>query len=131
MFKPELILRVLRFAAVGVVVMAFFMGMNWLFGRVVHAQVAFLLAYPPAVMLHFCLSKWWTFGDRSTVSRRQVSEYILMVLVTFGLQWVVFTTVMMATRAPGWLAAGVANAVQMIVTFLVMQRRIFARARTA
>lgn len=131
MFKPEFIRRVLRFALVGGFVMGVFMGLNWLLAPKLGADGAFLAAYVPAVALHFCLNKWWTFGCERTDSARQVGEYLVMVLVTFLIQAVVFKTLTHFTPLPSWLAAGVANAAQMIVTFLVMQRRVFASAAVA
>lgn len=126
MFKPELIRRVLRFGLVGAFVMGVFMGLNWLLEPRLGRDGAFLAAYIPAVGLHFCLNKWWTFGCERTDSARQAGEYLLMVLVTFLIQAAVFKTITHFTLLPSWLAAGVANAAQMIVTFLVMQRRVFA-----
>lgn len=126
MLKPEMFSKILRFAVVGCVVMAVFMALNWLLGRWCGKQAAFLIAYPPALALHFCLNKWWTFGCRRSDSHRQVGEYLLMVAGTFVLQWGVFAALSAWTPLPGWLEAGAANAAQMGVTFVVMQRRIFA-----
>lgn len=129
--KPELVRRLARFAVVGAIVMLFFTGLNWLFGRWMGATAAFLLAYPPAVTLHFLLSKWWTFGcERADVSR-QVSEYLAMVALTFVVQYAFFWLANSALGLPGWLSAGIANAAQMALTFLIMQRRIFARRAEA
>lgn len=128
MFKPELIRRVLRFGLVGVVVMLVFMGLNWLLAPVLGRDGAFLAAYPPAVALHFGLNKWWTFGGARGDATRQVGEYLLMVLATFLIQAAVFKLLTHFTTMPSWVDAGMANAAQMIVTFLVMQRRIFAPA---
>jgi putative flippase GtrA len=126
--KPELVRRLVRFAVVGLVVMGFFMGLNWLLGRWVGARVAFLLAYPPALALHYALNKWWTFGCTRTDTARQVSEYLGMVVVTFVVQYVFFWLAHERLGLPGWLAAGVANAAQMALSFLLMQRRVFAGA---
>jgi putative flippase GtrA len=131
MFKPELIRRVVRFGAVGGLVMLVFMGLNWLLEPRLGRDGAFLVAYPPAVLLHFCLNKWWTFGCARSDSGRQVGEYLLMVLVTFVIQAVVFKALTHFTPLPSWLAAGAANLAQMAVTFLVMQNRIFAPAADA
>jgi putative flippase GtrA len=130
MLKPELAAKIARFAAVGCVVMAVFMGLNWLLGMKLGRLAAFLIAYPPALALHFCLNKWWTFGCQRTDNRRQVGEYLLMAAGTFFLQLAVFRALSAWTPFPGWLAAGAANAAQMAVTFLVMQRRIFAEGST-
>ncbi|HVT72514.1 MAG TPA: GtrA family protein [Lacunisphaera sp.] len=125
--KPELVRRLLRFAIVGATVMVFFMALNWLFGRAVGPTAAFLLAYPPALALHYSLNKWWTFGSARTDTARQVSEYLVMVLVTFVVQYVIFWLSNRQLGLPGWIAAGIANAAQMALTFLFMQWRVFAR----
>jgi putative flippase GtrA len=114
-----------RYAVVGGLVMGVFTGLNWLFGHRYGKDVSFVLAYPPAVTLHFWLNKKWTFGCTRTDATRQVSEYLVMVLVTFAIQAIVFKLLTEFTTLPGWVAAGAANAAQMIITFLVMQYRIF------
>ncbi len=124
---PELYKRVLRFAVVGGLVMLVFTGLNWLFGHWLGTDASFLVAYPPAVALHFWLNKKWTFGCARTDAARQASEYIVMVLVTFGVQALVFKLLMGLTSLPGWAAAGAANAVQTVITFFAMQYRIFGR----
>ena len=57
------------------------MALNWLLAPRLGADAAFLAAYPPTVLFHFCLNKWWTFRDQSQVGRRQVAEYLLMTVV--------------------------------------------------
>ena len=121
--------RLFRFGVVGVTVMLVFTGLNWLFGHWMGKDASFLLAYPPAVALHFWLNKTWTFGSARTDSVRQVSEYLAMVLVTFAVQVAVFKGLTTATSLPGWAAAGISNAVQMFITFLAMQLRVFKAAR--
>ena len=123
--KPELIARLARFVVVGATVMFFFMGLNWMFGLWMDATVSFLLAYPPALALHYSLSKWWTFGCDRADTVKQVSEYLVMVAVTFVVQLAIFKLAHDLLDLAGWLAAGVANAAQMVLTFLIMQRRVF------
>jgi putative flippase GtrA len=127
MLQSESIRRLIRFGTVGVVVMFSFMAMNWLLGHWCSALVAFLVAYPPAVTLHFCLNKWWTFGCARTDMGRQVTEYLVMVAVTFVVQFGFFWLAHDLCGLAGWLAAGVANAAQMALSFLIMQRKVFAR----
>jgi len=129
--RAELMWRIGRFGVVGLVVMGVFMGLNALLGRWMGAQAAFLISYLPAVGLHFCLNKWWTFGCRRTDAGRQVAEYLGMVGVTFVVQWAVFTLVHGYFEVRPWLAAGVANAAQMGLSFFLMQIRIFGRHRAA
>ncbi len=123
--------RLARYAVVGVAVMAVFTGLNWLLGLRFSKDVSFVIAYPPAVGLHFWLNKRWTFGCKRSDAKRQVSEYLVMVLVTFLVQAAVFAALTRLTALPGWCAAGLANASQMIITFLAMQHRIFKPAAGA
>jgi putative flippase GtrA len=129
MFSPETFWKLTRFALVGVAVMLFFMAENWLLKPWLGEQLAFLAAYPPALGLHFLLNKWWTFGCRRTDTTKQVGEYVIMALVTFGIQWAVFSAVIAWTPLASWIASGVANVAQMLVTFAWMNRRIFAGHR--
>jgi putative flippase GtrA len=128
MRNPEMLRRLVRYAVVGTVVLLVFTGLNWLWGLRFGKDTSFLLAYPPAVGLHFWLNKHWTFGCRRADAGRQVSEYLVMVLVTFLVQAAVFATLTRLTDLPGWVAAGMSNAAQMIITFLAMQYRIFRPA---
>jgi putative flippase GtrA len=117
--------RILRYGVVGAAVMVFFSGMNWILGHAMGKDLAFIVAYPPAVALHFWLNKTWTFGSARKDTGKQFSEYAVMVAVTFLIQWAVFKILTSLTTVPGWFAALAANAAQMIVTFLAMQLRIF------
>lgn len=128
--KPELVRRLVRFAVVGGTVMVFFMGLNWLIGRWTGPTAAFLLAYPPALALHYSLNKWWTFGCERTDTAKQVGEYLVMVAVTFVVQYAFFWLAHDRLGLPGWLAAGIGNAGQMALSFVIMQRRVFAGTRT-
>jgi putative flippase GtrA len=127
----ETLLRLLRFGTVGVVVMVFFMALNWAFGRLWGAQVAFFAAYPPALLLHYLLNKWWTFTDATPTDSRKVADYLHTVLVTFLIQWPVFTLAQALFGCPAWLAAGVANLTQMTASFLLLQWRVFRAAGPA
>lgn len=123
--------RLVRFAIVGLTVMAFFMGLNAVLGHWFGAQAAFLISYVPALALHFTLNKFWTFGCRRTDAGRQLAEYLGMVAVTFVVQWCVFSFVHGTLGIRPWLAAGIANAAQMALSFVFMQVRIFGRRREA
>lgn len=124
--KPELVRRLMRFAVVGGIVMIFFMALNWLLGHWAGVTTAFLLAYPPALALHYSLNKWWTFSCERTDTAKQVSEYLGMVAITFVVQYVFFLLANGWLGLAGWLSAGIANAAQMMLTFVIMQRRVFA-----
>ena len=124
----DLLRRLVRYSVVGATVMVVFGGLNWLLGHWLGKDPSFLLAYPPAVALHFWLNKHWTFGCARADVGRQASEYAIMVAVTFAIQAAVFKTLTATTGLPGWAAAAAANAAQMAVTFLAMQYRIFRNA---
>jgi putative flippase GtrA len=132
----ETLLRLLRFGTVGVTVMIFFMALNWALGRGLGPQLAFLAAYPPALLLHYLLNKRWTFADGTPTDARKVADYLHTVVVTFLIQWPVFTLAQAGLGLPAWAAAGLANLMQMIASFLLLQWRVFhpgasARARSA
>lgn len=123
----ELLLKLLRFGVAGGLVTVLFMALNWWFGRWLSTDLAYFAAYPIAVGFHFCLSKWWTFADRTSVRTRQFTEYLAMMVLAFAIQTAVFKGLTHYWAVPGWLASGVAAIVQMAFSFLMMQCRIFAR----
>ena len=128
MLPRALLYRLLRFGIVGGGVTLVFMGLNWWFARWLSADLAYLAAYPLAVALHFCLNKWWTFGDQGAVRTRQVSEYLAMMLVAFLIQTAVFKILTHFTTLAPWMASGVATVAQMALAFLFMHRRVFPAA---
>ncbi len=117
--------KFMRFAVVGFLVMAVFMALNWFLGQFIAEQAAFLCAYPPALLLHFYLNKNWTFKNREKVNHQQLVAYAVTVLVTFIIQWCVFSLIRRWTSWPTWIAAGAANVAQMTVSFLMMKLRVF------
>lgn len=127
--KPELTRRLFRFAVVGGSVAVLFMGLNKLFGLSMGLWPAYLLAYPPALALHYALNKWWTFGCDRTDTVRQVSEYLLMTAITFVVQSAFFWLAGGILGLAGWLSAGIANVAQMVLSFVIMQRKVFAGAK--
>ena len=92
-------------------------------------DLAFCLSYPPAAALHFWLNRAWTFAGGATSMRRQVPEYLLMVVASFVLQAAVFKAVTALTSFPGWIAAGIANVSAIGLSFLAMQHRVFKQAK--
>lgn len=129
MFKQELLFQVARFVVVGGTVTLAFMGLNRWFGRRLGKNGAFFAAYPPAVALHFCLNKWWTFGSNGTTTPQQASHYLLLMLGAFVIQWTVFQLLTRYTQMRAWVASGAATGAQMIIAFLVMRVWIFAASR--
>jgi putative flippase GtrA len=119
--------RLVRFACVGVIVTLFFMALNKVLSQALGwgAQAAFLASYPPALALHFGLNKWWTFGDRRSTSARHVGDYLFSVVATFLIQWPAFNALHGILHLAGWAAAGGANAIQMIASYLLLKQRVF------
>jgi len=117
--------KLMRFALVGLLVMCVFMALNWALGGLMTEQGAFLSAYPAALLLHFYLNKFWTFENYEKVNSRQLLAYAATVLVTFVIQWCIFTYCRRWTSWPAWIAAGVANVGQMIVSFFMLKLKVF------
>jgi len=117
--------KLMRFALVGLLVMGVFMALNWALGRFINEQAAFLSAYPAALILHFYLNKIWTFENHEKVNSKQLVIYGLTVLITFIIQWSVFTFCRIWTSWPAWIIAGFANISQMVISFLMMKLKIF------
>lgn len=127
MLQKVLSSRLIRFGAVGFTVTVFFMGLNALLSRWlgIAPYAAFLIAYPPALVLHFTLNKIWTFGDSRSTSSRHLAEYLYSVVVTFLIQLPAFILLQKGMGLPGWLAAGGANVLQMAASYGMLRWRVF------
>jgi putative flippase GtrA len=130
MIKQELFLKLLRFGITGGLSALTLMGLTQLFAGWWGKQIGFLTAYPVALFVHFSLNKWWTFNSRTKVDVRQVRDYGLLSLATFLLQWSVYTLVTSWLKAPLFIGTLSSVAAQMALSFIVMERRVFA-ARAA
>jgi putative flippase GtrA len=119
--------RIVRFGCVGLTVAVFFAALNALFNRAfgLGPQLCFLLAYPPALALHFLLNKLWTFSDRTSTTHHQLGEYIFSVIVTFLVQWPAFLLLQKVLGLRGWVSAFGANLLQMSVSFAMLRWRVF------
>jgi putative flippase GtrA len=126
MLKDELIQNLLRFIVVGGVVTLTFMALNKLFGPRLGKNRAFFAAYPPAVLLHFCLNKWWTFGSDGAATPRQITHYLILMVTALAIQWSVFHLLTRYSKMRPWIASGAATAAQMAIAFVAMQTWIFA-----
>jgi putative flippase GtrA len=124
--QQDLLFQVARFAFVGGIVTATFMGLNKLLGIKLGKNAAFLAAYPPAVALHYCLNKWWTFGSQTRATTQETSHYLVLMIVAFFIQWSVFRLILRFTKMRPWLASGAATAAQMVIAFVAMRLWIFA-----
>lgn len=126
MFKQDLVFQIVRFGVVGGLVTGVFMGLNRWLGPAYGKNKAFLMAYPPAVALHYCLNKWWTFEDRAGTTAQELGQYVLLTAVAFGIQWGGFQLLTRHTKMKPWLAAGAATVAQMALAFVAMRVWVFA-----
>jgi putative flippase GtrA len=119
--------RYVRFGLVGAMVTLFFMGLNAAFARGfgMSPHLAFLAAYPPALVMHFGLNKMWTFRDRRKTSPMHLGRYLVSVGVTFLIQWPIFLALQGRWNLPGWVAAGAANGLQMVASYLLLRFGVF------
>ena len=131
MLKQELIMKLARFGVTGGLSAVTLIGLTQLFANFYGKQIGFLLAYPFALLIHFALNKWWTFGSRERVTGRQVRDYALLSVATFLLQWSVFTAVVTWTKAPLKVATLCSIASQLALSFIIMERRVFATRAAA
>jgi putative flippase GtrA len=79
MFDRDTARKAFRFCVTGGFVCGVDFGMLWVWNRFVPALVAVSAAYFIAVIVHFCLNKWWVFGNRSGAYRTQLVKYALTV----------------------------------------------------
>jgi putative flippase GtrA len=73
--------RVIYFLIVGALVCGVDFGTLSVLKRLLPTMAAVSIAYAAGVSTHFCLNKWWVFESRTPVNFREVTRYLLMVLV--------------------------------------------------
>ena len=125
-FNSGELVKFRRFAVVGLLVMCVFMVLNRIFNSIMSEQAAFFCSYPPSVLIHFLLNKFWTFSDRKKVDISQFGSYFITVCMTFIIQWSVFTAILFWFSWPAWVAAGIANISQISVSYIMMKVKVFA-----
>ena len=125
-FNSGELVKFRRFAVVGLLVMCVFMVLNRIFNSIMSEQAAFFCSYPPSVLIHFLLNKFWTFSDRKKVDLSQFGSYFITVCLTFIIQWSVFTAIHLLSSCPSWAAAGIANIAQMSLSYIIMKSKVFA-----
>src|SRR4051794_22996853 len=82
--KQDTIRTVIRFGLVGGTVALVHSGLIWYFFHVagMGARSSYWVGYFPAITLHFCLTKWWTFRCERRDIARQVTRYAAVAAVT-------------------------------------------------
>ena len=115
--------KLLRFAAVGLIVMAVFMALNAMFGFLMDQQAAFFCAYPPALLLHFSLNKYWTF-EKHEKSYKEIIRFGILYSLTLGLN-VMTNKVVLENVNIYFLAFLVATGVSTVMNFIGQKFWVF------
>lgn len=119
--------RFVRFCATGLVVAGFDFGLIWIFVHFMPRLAAVSVAYPIAVGLHFCLSRWWVFAVSNEPVRAQLPRFLVVVLLC----WICTVGVTAAAKATVTPSIFVAKAIAIpfatLLSFLLMRQRVFLR----
>jgi putative flippase GtrA len=131
MLKQDTIQALARFGLVGGAVTLVNFGLLSCFYSVLGwgPRTSFWAAYFPGALLHFCLTKWWTFRSASGDVRRQLIGYFavagIAVAVQFGAYHFALRWVTHRPQAAYIIAAGA----QMGLSFLLMRQKVFNSPR--
>ena len=125
--KQDLILKLARFAVVGVLVAGVHSALIWYFHSVagLGPRTSFWAGYFPAVTTHFCLTKWWTFRCQRRDLIRQLGHYALAAALSAAVQFTVYHTALVLVTSNVNLAYLIAAAVGMGLSFVLMQWKVF------
>jgi putative flippase GtrA len=98
----------------------------WILVHFFGPRVSFSIAFLIALATHFTLSKFWTFRDRNAAWGRQISQYLLVAMMSYFIQLSVFQSAMsfLGMRVVG--ANAVAILVGTVVGFLLMHSWVFS-----
>jgi putative flippase GtrA len=133
MLKQDTIRTLARFGLVGGLVAAVHSVLIWFFCHQagLGARASYWAGYFPAVTLHFCLTKWWTFRCARRDLTRQVVRYALVAAVTATVQFAVYhATLLWLTTIPN-IAYVIAAIIQMGLSFVLMRQAVFRDALSA
>lgn len=127
MSKQDTIRTLLRFAFVGGGVALVHSGLIWYFYHRagLGARASYWIGYFPAVMLHFALTKWWTFRCARRDLARQIVRYAFVAAVAGSVQFGVYHLALMWVTSVPNFAYIIAAAVQMGLSFALMRRKVF------
>jgi putative flippase GtrA len=140
-FNQEAFARLGRFLFTGGLAALVDCTVLWTLSRRLGVTAAFSCAYVSGVTVHFCLNKWWTFRCVRRDLLRQVGSYLLVTLVTYSVQLVVFRGALAALRAD-WLGLGAgpwqlylakATAIppSTLIGYYLFKQRVFATEKPA
>ncbi|MEO7412982.1 MAG: GtrA family protein [Opitutaceae bacterium] len=130
MVKQDTIRTLVRFGLVGGGVALVHSGLIWYFYHQAGfgARASYWIGYPPAVTLHFVLTKWWTFRCARRDLVRQMIRYALVALIAGAVQFGIYHLALMGVTSLPNLAYVIAAAVQMGLSFALMRQKVFGAA---
>jgi putative flippase GtrA len=117
--------KVTRAGVTGAAVAALNFAALWILVHFFGPRVSFSLAFLIALAAHFALSKFWTFRDRSAAWGRQISQYLVVALISYLVQLAVFQSAMSFLGLRVFAANAVAILVGAVVGFLFMHLWVF------
>ena len=117
--------KVTRAGVTGAAVAALNFAALWILVHLFGPRVSFSLAFLIALAAHFVLSKVWTFRDRSAAWGRQISQYLVVALISYLIQLAVFQSAMSFLGLRVFAANAVAVLVGAVVGFLLMHSWVF------
>jgi putative flippase GtrA len=121
--------KVTRAGVTGAAVAALNFVALWILVHFFGPRVSFSLAFLIALAAHFTLSKFWTFRDRSAAWGRQISQYLVVALISYLVQLAVFQSAMSFLGLRVFAANAVAILVGAVVGFLLMHSWVFSSNR--
>ena len=128
MFKQELILKLVRFGTVGLAAAALQFALVWYFSSQLgwSTRVSYWAGYFPALTLHFCLTKWWTFRNkRKKELWSQLGRYAVATAISAAFQYVIYNySLEFLTPLPQY-ATMVGTAAGMVLSFGLMKWGVF------
>lgn len=119
--------QLVRFCVTGSIVAAVDFALIWLFAHFMPRLAAVAVAYPLAVTLHFCLSRWWVFAAANESARVQIPRFVVVVLLCW-LCTVGVTALAHVTVASNiFIAKAIALPCATVLSFFLMRHRVFQR----
>lgn len=129
--KQDTIRTLIRFGIVGGAVALLHSLLIWYFYHAWGwgARASFWAGYFPAVTLHFCLTKWWTFRCARRDLARQLIRYAIVGAITSSIQFGIYHLVLLSVTANPNLAYVASAVLGMGVSFVLMRQKVFREQR--
>jgi putative flippase GtrA len=124
--RQAFLLKVMRAGGTGATVAALNFVSLWILVHFLSPKVSFSIAFLIALAAHFTLSKSWTFRNRSAAWGRQISQYLLVAMMSYLIQLSIFQSAMLFLGMRVFGANAVAILVGTVVGFLLMHAWVFS-----